>query len=315
MPSPEATAYIPALDETANRQAVWSSTADSLKKTYDRARQVTFALSIAAALLATVASQLEDKPRLYLSVTSAVMLGLVSFLSARLLSSARASAWVRARAASEALKREGFKFATSAAPYDDPATRDGRLNDEREKIERDVDDLLGEMAPPKGKGSVPRGPLPHEAYVEARVRGQADRFYDPKANAYATAARALRTAEFGLSAVAAVITAAVGVAGKDLFGLRFDFVAMTAVLTTIAGAILAHIEASRYDYLVMTYRAAARRLKNELARTPAAVTAGSAEWSAFVGRCEAIISEENNGWVAKWSAPTPGRPAPPPGSG
>jgi hypothetical protein len=73
------------LEETANRQAMWSSTANRLKTKYDRARQVTFALSIAAALLATIASQLEDKPRLYLSVTSAVMLGLVSFLSARLL--------------------------------------------------------------------------------------------------------------------------------------------------------------------------------------------------------------------------------------
>ncbi len=143
------------LDETANRQAVWSSTANRLKATYDRARQVTFALSIAAALLATVASQLEDKPRLYLSVTSAVMLGLVSFLSARLLSNARAAAWVRARAASEALKREGFKFAASAAPYDDPATRDDRLNDERERIERDLEDLLGEAVPASGEGSVP----------------------------------------------------------------------------------------------------------------------------------------------------------------
>jgi hypothetical protein len=27
------------------------------------------------------------------------------------------------------------------------------------------------------------------------------------------------------------------------------------------------------------------------------------EWSMFVDGCEGIISEENNGWVAKWSAP------------
>jgi hypothetical protein len=280
---------------------VWSSTANKLKANYDRARKVTFALSIVAALLATVASQLEGTPRLYLSVASAVLLGLVSFLTARLLSSARASAWVRARAASEALKREGFKFAASAAPYDDPATRDDWLNDEREKIERDFYDLLGAVVPASGKGSVPRSPLPPEAYIQTRVLGQVEKFYEPKAETYRRAASALRTAEFGLSLVAAVITAAVGVAGKELFGLRFDFVALTAVLTTIAGAILAHIEASRYDFLVMTYRGAARRLRNELARRPAATPA---EWSAFINRCEAIILEENNGWVAKWSAPT-----------
>jgi hypothetical protein len=232
------------------------------------------------------------------------MLGLVSFLSARLLSSSRASAWVRARAASEALKREGFKFATSAAPYDDPATRDDLLNDEREKIERDFEDLLGEVVPTTARGSVPRSQLPPEGYIATRVRGQVEKYYEPKANTYRSAASALRAGEFGLSLVAAVITAAVGVAGKELFGLRFDFVAITAVLTTIAGAILAHIEASRYDYLVMSYRATARRLRNELARGAAVAAATPAGWSTFVNRCEAIISEENNGWVAKWSAPT-----------
>jgi Protein of unknown function (DUF4231)/SMODS and SLOG-associating 2TM effector domain 1 len=246
------------LEETADRQAMWSSVANRLKAKYDRARQVTFALSIVAALLATIASQLENKPRLYLSVTSAVMLGLVSFLSARLLGSVRASAWVRARAASEALKREGFKFASSAVPYNDPATRDSLLNEEREKIERDVEDLLGEAVPASGKGSVPRSLLPPEGYIETRVRGQVEKYYEPKAETYRRAASTLRTVEFGLSLVAAIITAAVGVAGKELFGLRFDFVALTAVLTTIAGAIIAHIEASRYDFLVMTYRAAAR---------------------------------------------------------
>ncbi len=291
------------LEETADRQAMWSTTANRLKARYDSARQATFALSIAAALLATIASQLEDRPRLYLSVTSAVMLGLVSFLSARLLSSARFATWVRARAASEALKREGFKFAASAAPYDDDATRDDILNDEREQIERDFEDLLGAMVPASGKGSVPRSLLPPEGYIATRVRGQVEQYYEPKAEIYRKSASALRSAEFSLSMIAAVVSAAVGVAGKALFGLRFDFVALTAVLTTIAGAILAHIEASRYDYLVTTYRATVRRLRNELARS-AVAAAMPDSWSAFVNRCEAIISEENNSWVAKWSAPT-----------
>lgn len=305
MPPPEPVLYSRALDETAGRQAVWSATADHLKKSYDRARQTTFVLSIIAALLASVASQLEGNPRLYLSVASAVLLGIVSFLSARLLNSTRAAAWVRARAASEALKREGFRFAAGATPYDDTALRDGRLNEEREKIELDVEDLLGEVAPPSGNGSVPRVPLPPAEYIDRRVRGQIT-FYESRAHRSAGAARALRAAEFGLSLIAAVITAAVGVASKDLIpGLRFDFVALTAVLTTIAGAILAHIEASRYDFLVMTYRAAARRLRNELARRGDEATATPVAWSAFVDGCEAIVAEENGGWVAKWSGPVP----------
>jgi hypothetical protein len=293
-----------ALDATARRQAEWSTTAGSLKAKYDRARQVTLGLSIGAALLAAVASQLENESRLYLSIASAVLLGVVSFLSARLLNSARASAWVRARAASEALKREAFKYAASAAPYDDVVSREAHLNDEREKIEKDAEDLLGEIVPANTAGSAPRSLLSPEAYIKARVIGQIAGFYGPRAIKYKKYVSILRGFEFGFSLIAAIVAAAVGVAGKEIIGVRFDFVALTAVLTTIAGAILAHIEASRYDFLIITYRATARRLGNELTRggSPEPTTAN--EWSAFVNRCEAIISDENNGWVAKWSSPT-----------
>jgi hypothetical protein len=294
-----------ALEATADSQAMWSATANRLKANYDAARTVTFGLSVGAALLATVASQLDHQFRLYLSIASAVMLGVVSLLSARLLSNARSSAWVRARAASEALKREAFKYAASAAPYDNLGSRESRLNTEREKVERDVEDLLGELVRTTGKGSSPRDALGPEDYIRARVEHQIEKYYLPKADIYKGAASTLHATEFGLSLLAAIITAAVGLAGKELLGgLRFDFVALTAVLTTIAGAILAHIEAARYDFLVMSYRAAARRLGNELARGPEVAFGEPADWSAFVERCEAIISEENNGWLAKWTSPT-----------
>jgi hypothetical protein len=128
-------------------------------------------------------------------------------------------------------------------------------------------------------------------------------FYEPTAEAYRRAAVRLRRLEFGLSLGATIVTAIVAVAGKDPTGLGFDFIALTAVLTTVAGAILAHIEASRYEFFVTSYRAAARRLRNELASAVEIPTAPSVEWSAFVSRCETIISEENNSWVAKWSKP------------
>jgi hypothetical protein len=60
------------------------------------------------------------------------------------------------------------------------------------------------------------------------------------------------------------------------------------------------VEASRYDFLVMTYRATARRLRNEMTRA-GTFTAPSPEWSVFVNRCEAIIADENSNWLAKWT--------------
>jgi SMODS and SLOG-associating 2TM effector domain 1/Protein of unknown function (DUF4231) len=290
-------------EEMASRQGVWSVTADNLKRNLARARWVTFCLSVLGALLAAIASQIPSKaPRFYIAIGSALLLAVVSFLTGRLMGSEHISAWVRARAASEALKREAFKFAARAAPYDESAYRVQRLNEERERIERDVDDIL-DRAVASGPGRTPTKDVTPDEYVRTRVRNQAEHFYEPKAEAYRRAAVRLRRVEFGLSLAATVVTAIVAVAGRDPTGLHFDFIALTAVLTTVAGAILAHIEASRYEFLVTSYRAAARRLRNELASMVQIPAAPSPEWSAFVTRCETIISEENNNWIAKWSKP------------
>jgi hypothetical protein len=294
-----------ALTETADRQSLWSNTAGALKSKVDFARWSTFLLSILGALLATIASQLDQpQPRLYVAIAGAVVLAIMSFVTARLLSGTHVTNWVRARAASEALKRAAYMRAAGAAPYDDPATQDGELNRERNRIEGEVDDLAGLQVPTHEPGSSPRADLMREEYATRRVRGQVDKYYFPQANAHQRMAKHLRFIELVLSLLATVITAVVGVAGKDALGFKFDFVAITAVLTTVAGAILAHIEASRYDFLVTTYRATARRLANELAEAKDLNALSPADWSAFVDRCETIISEENANWIAKWSKPS-----------
>jgi hypothetical protein len=292
------------LEEMANRQGVWSVTADNLKSNLNRVRWITFILSVLGALFAAIASQVTlEMPRFFLAIGGALSLAVVSFLTGRLMGSERITTWVRARAASDALKREAFKFAAWAAPYDETTHRVQRLNEEREKIERDVDDLLDQAAA-SGPGRTPTTDITPDEYIRMRVRNQVEDFYEPRAEAYRRAALHLRRLEFGLSLAATIITAIVAVAGKDPIGLGFDFIALTAVLTTLAGAILAHIEASRYEFFVTSYRAAARRLRNELASAVAPSTVPSMEWSAFVTRCETIISEENSNWVAKWSKPT-----------
>src|SRR5262245_26019116 len=132
-----------ALTETADRQSLWSSSADALKRRIEVARWITFVFSIFGALLAAIASQLNHpQPRLYFAIAGAVLLAVVSFVTSRLLTGTQITNWVRARTASEALKREAYKYAASAAPYDDPLKRDAALNGERERIEKDVDDLL-----------------------------------------------------------------------------------------------------------------------------------------------------------------------------
>jgi SMODS and SLOG-associating 2TM effector domain 1/Protein of unknown function (DUF4231) len=290
-----------ALAETADRQSLWSNTAGVLKRRVEIARWVTFAFSILGALLAAIASQLNDPPRMYFAIAGAVLLAVVSFVTSRLLGGLQITNWLRARTASEALKREAYKYATSVRPYDDPLKRDAALNIERERIERDVDDLLPSAVSSAKAGSAPRGKLSRDEYIASRVREQIDRYYLPRADANKRIAVSLRWTEFSLALAATIITAMVGVAGKELFGIKFDFVALTAVLTTIAGAVLAHIEATRCDFLVMIYRATARRLSAEVANIDDVNALSAEQWSDFVNRCEATISDENTSWAAKWT--------------
>jgi hypothetical protein len=272
-----------------------------LKRRVEVARWLTFAFSILGALLAAIASQLNDPPRLYFAIAGAVVLAVVSFVTSRLLGSAQITDWLRARTASEALKREAYRYAASAKPYDDPLKRDAALDEERERIERDVDDLLASAVGKAVAGSSPRSSLSRYEYVAGRVRNQMNDFYLRRANENTRIATRLRRAEFSLALAATVITAVVGVAGKNLFGITFDFVALTAVLTTVAGAVLAHIEALRFDFLVVIYRATARRLSAELSKTGDLNAFSQDDWSDFVNRCEAIIAEENTSWAAKWT--------------
>jgi hypothetical protein len=301
MGSPGKANEMTALAEAADRQSLWSSTASMLKRRVDTARWVTFAFSILGALLAAIASQLDDPTRRYFAIAGAVLLAVGSFVTSRFLGGFRITNWLRARTASEALKREAYKYAASVKPYDDPLKRDAALNIECERIERDVDDLLPSAVSSAKAGSAPRGTLSRGEYVAGRVREEIDRYYLPRANANKKIAVSLRWTEFSLALAATIITATVGLAGKELFGIKFDFVVLTAVLTTIAGAVLAHIEAMRCDFLVMTYRATARRLSAEIANIGDVNTLSAERWSDFVNRCEAIISDENTSWAAKWT--------------
>lgn len=292
------------LDHVATRAAGWSTTADRLKSRLERARWTAFVLSIGGALLAALASQMSDafRANAYIALSGAALLAGATFVSARLLGAVAEQGWVRARAASEALKREAFRFAAQAAPYDDPTSAEARLETERAKIENDVEDLVGELAGPTRPGSSPRKQLEPADYRSLRILAQAGRFYRPRAERYRTIARRLKRIEFGLALAATLVTVLAGAAGRYLLGenLPFDFAALTAVLTTVGAAILAHIEASRYDHLVVTYLATARRLEDQDLHFEAAVVSPHA-WSQFVNKCEDIIAAENMSWVAKWT--------------
>lgn len=293
-----------ALANIDSRAAEWSASADRLKSGLVTARWSVFILLVIGVMTTSTAGQLADADtERSVAVIGAVALALSAFLAARLQSSQRMTAWTRARAAAEALKRQAFVFAAGAAPYDDPATAEALLNQERDRIERDADDLLMYLKPTQQPGSAPRTRLSQAEYRQRRIQAQARGYYRPRAERYGTIADRLRLAEFVLALAAALVAAVCGAlqVGIEIGSFRYEPILLTPLLTTVTSAILAHIEASRYQFLTVTYRATARRLESEDALTPPQRVASPAEWSAFVTRCEDIIACENMSWTAKWT--------------
>lgn len=283
------------LDFIATRQAIWSQTANRLKRRVERFRRIVFILSLAGAVLAALATQLSPDNgswHRFLAMGGAVALAVAAFLSHRFLDKDALKQPMRARAASEALKREAYLYATASGAYGDAAARDTRLAEEQRKIEDNLKDLVREEQEAAGPGSCPRQLLSREEYETRRVLGQIT-WYRGRAKSISSIADKLHTAEWVLALFAAIITAAAGVAGKIQ---GFDLAAITAVLTTLGATIVAHLAATRYDELVVNYRTTALRLEQLLQRTPANQPVGD-----LAAVAEAMLAAENNSWVSSYS--------------
>jgi hypothetical protein len=282
------------LEFAANRQAIWSATANSLKSNIDLARKVSFCLSVVGALVASLASMqaVDGVIRTVLISVGAMALAVTGIIGSQILTSDGIRRQIRARAASEALKREAYLYAATAGDYSDPAARNDKLKAAIEKIEGQITDLALVQQQAQGAGSSPRSDLSFAKYLEERVEGQI-RYYDKRSQKYSTASRRLHAVGFTLAFVAAILTALAGVIGKG----AFDIAAVVGVLTTCAATVVAHLQASHYDDLIVSYRAAASKLGNLKATTdemttPVAVLANAAE---------EILAAETNSWQAMWS--------------
>jgi hypothetical protein len=265
-------------------------------------------MSVLGALLAAVASQMPASSsgaipwRTLAAALGVVLLTAGTAISHRSLGAGRVRGWLRARAASEALKREAFRAAAGARPFDEPKTAAAKLDAARARIESALDDLLIHVPDVAGPPSAPVAPLTPAQYRASRVRAQIDGYYAPKAARYRKAGDRLRVWELVLALAAAIITALAGATGKTLpvSAVPFDIAALTAVATTVAGALTAHARGARFDELAMSYLATARRLEDVDAGFDAAATA-SAPWSAYVNRIEDAIAAETTSWMARWS--------------
>lgn len=281
----------------------WSSASDTLKHRIDRARVTALLLSSTGAVATTLTVSLSDLPTAghrALAVTGALLLAVATFLSTQYLTADAARRWVQARAVSESIKGEVYRFRAHVKPY----TEDNGLALLRAKVGDlqaaavNLEPYLPEAGPALASTSL--DPLTPEDYAHRRVEQQITDYYRPKARLNATRARRLRAAAVGLSFAATLVAALnAKIDSVKFVGLVAPWV---AVLTTMGTALVVYLGARRYEFLVVSYTSTANRLQNRLNRWRSdGSPTDDAAWSDFVEDCETAIAEENSAWLAKWS--------------
>jgi hypothetical protein len=286
------------LAEAWAQQRIWSQAANRLKQRIDQARLAALLLGVATAVLAVAADQAGGVSGLagrVLSAVAAVTAGLATLVAGRV-GTGQIRDWTRARSASEGLKTEIYSYLAGGSAYTAPGRDpDEQLGAETRSITEAVADLQRHTL-----GITPdTKPLPPvrdpDSYITKRVDDQIGNYYTPKAELYDRRVRRLRTVG-GLLGVTAVVLAALA-AAFQIGGLA----AWVPVVTTIATSVAAYVAAARYDHLVIEYLRTAQRLQHlrqEHLGKPASDPA------AFIDACEAAISVENQGWMARWNPPS-----------
>ncbi|HET6438306.1 MAG TPA: DUF4231 domain-containing protein [Anaeromyxobacter sp.] len=303
------------LESLWRRRLAWSTAAGKLKSRLAAARIWGLTLSSSgAALTAAAITVVPEQARAPCAVLGAVLLAVATLVTKQLVTVDAVRAWTRARSVSEALKAEVWLYRARADRYGGPDAAQ-RLSDETQKIENQALDLERYLAAVELPAQLPDSkrpppPMSQEEWVKARVLGQAEGYYRQAARAMARRLAVFRGVEFGLGLFAAASGAAVAWLSSQgdasLHRASTPLAPWVAVLTTIGGAIAAHIAASRYDFLVMSYHATARRLESLVERWRSVGAPGEGKgWSEFVNACEAAISVENEGWLAKWGEQEP----------
>lgn len=289
-----------ALEHFWGQYRIWSATARKHQKALNAWRIRVLLLGVAAAVLGAVSDPRAlpwpgdwptwGVPRSAFGVAGGLLLGIVAFLTRELLGPEREGRWLRTRAAAEAFKREGYLMAAGAPPYDGSLTR--ALLERGRGILAGVGDLEEEtVADEERLKGMPPCPLSVDEYVAQRLDDQI-KYYRRRAGEHRVVVGRVRS----LTVVLGVAAFALGAFANGTTGVWL------IVITTVTASLAAFLYANRLQYLIGSYTAAARNLDAlRVGWQTFGTEADDAERDRFILDCEAVLSAENQSWIAEWA--------------
>jgi hypothetical protein len=272
------------------RHRQWSAVANRRRTRIDRWRLINLGLLIAGAILGAVAAQ-PSWSRDLTTVAAGVgafALGAAGIVQQRFLNAGEVARWTGARAASEGLKAEVFRYLAKVAPYDgdDP---DGVLQRQVAAIQ----DKAGGSAIDQQQSPADDKKLPDirdfPSYVDNRARQQAN-WHRNKIAEHLKAAGWIRAFELVATVVAALLSAIVAARYTN------ELSAWIGVATTIGAALAAHLSATEHDRIAASYATTADRLDLLIEDLPARPDA--ATQAQFVTNVETRLAVQNETWLA-----------------
>jgi len=279
-------------------QAGWSSTAGKLKANYRSWSVPIVAIGLAGVVLSTVSPQvrawLSGNTTLASLFTAAgpFMVAIAAAASTEYVRFNKEKSWITARKVSEALKAEGFLYATGAPPYGDKAQAPRLLGAKMQTIL--AEELAEDIQQPTGgqsQAGYPQAPLDLDGYVQQRVVEQAEyhrkqgRINRAKLHRWRYVGLVLAIGAAGLGALASVNA--------------LDANVWVAAIAAAAATVTSIIHSNRYEFLAATYATTARLLEARAMDWTSGIVKTAEEKQRFILDCEAILATQNRLWTAE----------------
>jgi hypothetical protein len=303
-PSVQGAAVDRALDLVWRRHRQWSLAANAARARLDRWRLWNLLLLVLGALAGATAAQgwLASGAASGFAIVAAVALGLAGFIQLNALNTDQTVRWTQARAASEGLKAEVYRYLIRVSPY---------AGVDRAQALRAQLDLVQARAPQsllidQQTTAVDERPVPSmstfDEYVTRRAQDQAN-WHRTKCAEHARQARTLRIWQLVATGVGVVLSAVAG------FVPSWRLSTWTAAATTIAASFGTHLAATQHQRVGAAYAATADQLERLIAGIDPA-TVRPEQQAQFVADVERVLVAQNEGWTDLLS-PKPAAPGEP----